>query len=378
MFYHLRLGIIVAMMALMIPCFGRIHRAYNVNSWKQKKKAALEHEKLPLEELISLAMEAEMQGNEKAALKFYERICRHYQGNIVAASAYFSRGLIYEKRHQFTVAIRMFTKVAKYYPESPWFMASIEHYFRIAKKLKGGVRPRYFGKIPGLRDYDSAVKNYKLVLHYAPYSCYAPSALMEIADLHIRGKHYDLAIEVLDQLLDIYPDSVEVPNVYLKIAEIYSDLVKGDDYNQGGAIAALRYYTEFCSLFPRHDRIAFAENRMKELTESIVRSKIALGDFYFNARYNEKAAKMLYRSAIDYAPHSTGAEVAWEKIQRINDGAKPKSTPIDFLFPPYESKKNEEWIAVPEQGDDVPRQGSETELEAVNSPLQWETTPSEK
>jgi outer membrane assembly lipoprotein YfiO len=188
------------------------------------------------------------------------------------------------------------------------------------------------------------VKHYESVVQNAPYSHYAPQALIEIANLHIRAKRYDLAIASLEWLIDHYPDSVEVPYVYLKIAEIYSSMVKGDEYNQGGAIAARRYYNEFCSLFPDHEEVSFARNAIKNLNESIVRSKIAVGDFYFNACRNEKAARILYNSAIDYAPDAAGARVAQKKIQEIVNGAKPKSTPIDFLFSPYKPQSNDEFV----------------------------------
>jgi outer membrane assembly lipoprotein YfiO len=308
----------------------------------RKQSGILKKEKLPLEELLSRIEKAKAQGDGKVLVKLYEKICEDYKTSAAVPWAYYYRGLTYEDRHQFTAAIKMFTKIVKCYPESACFSDAIEHYFWIAKKLQGGVRPLYFGTIPGLRDYDSAVKDYELVVQYAPYSYYAPQALIEIANLHLRAKHYHLAIGALDQLIDVYPDSVEVPYVYLKIAEIYSSLVKGDHYNQGGAATALRYYNEFCALFPGHEEIHAVHQKIRELEGSIVRSKIALGDFYFNTRHNGKAAKMLYRSAIDFAPHAAEAQIAEEKIQAILNGIRPKSTPIDFLFPPYKAKEDEE------------------------------------
>jgi TolA-binding protein len=297
---------------------------------------------MPLDDLVSQADWAVARGDLKQALGLYRRICKDHKKSDKAPGAYYNRGVLYEKDCQFTSAIRMFAKIVKRYPESVWFMQAVERYFQIAKKLQAGVRPRYFGAFPGFRDYDFAVKNYELVVKYAPYSRYAPPALIEIANLHVRGKCYDLAIAALERLVDGYPDSVEVPDAYLKIAEIYSGMVKGDDYNQGGAVAARRYYGEFCALFPGHERVSFARSEMEKLTESIVRSKVALGDFYFNAFYNAKAAKILYRLAIGEASAAVGAQIAREKIQAIAGGARPKTTPFDFLFPRYEPQIDDE------------------------------------
>jgi outer membrane protein assembly factor BamD (BamD/ComL family) len=338
----LRLGVFSVTIGATVPCFAKSHASVRREHKRQSK--ILEQRKVSLANLLSQVQAAVARNDSKQALKLYEKICKDYKTSDEAPNAYYARGLLYENSQQFTSAIRMFTKIVRRYPESVWFMPAVERYFRIAKKLQEGVRPRYFGTIPGFRDYDSAVKNYELVVKYAPYSHYAPLALVEIADLHVRGKRYDLAIASLEQLIDAYPDSVEVPHAYLKIAEIYGSMVKGDEYNQGGAVAARRYYGEFCLLFPDHERVLFARNEMKNLSESIVRSKIALGDFYFNAFYNERAATILYRSAVAYDPEAAGAQVAREKIRAILDGAKPKSTPIDFLFPPYKPQSNDEFV----------------------------------
>ncbi|MDR1303152.1 MAG: tetratricopeptide repeat protein [Puniceicoccales bacterium] len=330
------------MIGAMLPCFARSHAS--ARRERKRRSEVVDQWKISLADLLSQIRDAVARNDSKQALKLYEKICEDYKTSDEAPNAYYARGLLYENNQQFTSAIRMFTKIVKRYPESVWFMPAVERYFEIAKKLQRGVRPRYFGTIPGFRDYDSAVKYYELVVKYAPYSNYAPLALIEVADLHIRGKRYDLAIAALERLIDTYPGSVEAPRAHLKIAEIYGSMVRGDEYNQGGAAAARRYYGEFCLLFPGHESVPFARNEMKSLSESIVRSKVALGDFYFNACYNGRAATILYQSAVAYDPEAAAARVAREKIREILDGAKPKSTPIDFLFPSYKPQSNDEFV----------------------------------
>ncbi|MDR0741037.1 MAG: tetratricopeptide repeat protein [Puniceicoccales bacterium] len=301
--------------------------------------------KIPLADLEIQAQNAETRGDSKTALKLYEKICKDYKTSSAASEAYFFRGQWYEKDHQFSLAVKMFTKIAKYHPESPFFTQSVEHCFQIANTLQAGIRPRYFGKIPGFRDFDLAIKSYELVVKYAPFSRYAPQALNEIANLQLAAKRYDQAIDALDRIVDLYPDSIEVPSVYLKIAKIYRNLVRGEEYNQGGAVIARRHYREFIVLFPQHLEASFAENAIRELEESIVRSKISLGDFYFNSRYNKKAALKFYRLAIDFAPYTSAADQARSRIAEISGGKKPKSTPVDFLFPSYKPQSDDESVA---------------------------------
>jgi outer membrane protein assembly factor BamD len=342
MVHQSRLAVIFLMISVSLPCFSmhvadRCRRITNRHGSNQ--------DRIPLADLKSRLECAEARGDVKVALKLRKKICKDYRTSDMAPGAYFSRGLYYEEDRQFSKAIKMFTKIINRYPESVWFTQSVERCFLIAKMLQDGTRPRYFGKIPGFRDFDSAIKDFELVIKYAPYSCYAPQALKEIANLHLRAKHYDLAIDALDRIIDLYPDSVEVPYAYLEIARICQSLVKGEEYNQGGAMIARRYYKEFMVTFPWHSSVSFAEKTIRDLEESIVRSKILLGDFYFNSRYNEKAAKASYRSAIDFAPYTLAANVAQERIEEINRGKRPKSTPIDFLFPRYKPQSNDEFVA---------------------------------
>lgn len=329
--------------------------AMKSRSGRGKKLALSKKEKLPLTDLQDRWNEAKRLGKDSDILTICEKICRDYKESSVAPEAFFERGLVYERSRRFTLAIKMFTKIVERYPESRWFRASIDKYFEIAKKLQSGERPYYFGKIPGFRDYDSAIKNYELIVKYAPYSHYAPMALLEIALLQVQAKHYDLAIDALDRIIDVYPDSKEVPQAYLKTAEIYASMAKGVDYNQGGSLAAKRYYEEFLSIFPRHEQANFARQRILDMQESIAGSMVALGNFYFNAQYNAKAASKFYQFAIDTAPDTQAAETARLQIEHIKRGGHPESTFLDPLFPRYkpdqdllDPKKSAETVAFDE------------------------------
>ncbi|MDR2812285.1 MAG: tetratricopeptide repeat protein [Puniceicoccales bacterium] len=340
MAHKLRLGVVFLLIGVNLPCFS--------NSWNRSRRnrnAITQVKGVPLVDLLSQARDAEARNNSGVALKLYEKICKDYKTSDGAPEAYFFRGTWYEKDHRFSTATKMFTKIMKYYPESPYFASSVVHCFQIAEKLRAGIRPHYFGTIPGFRDFDSAIKNYESVVRHAPRSCYALESLEGIADLQLREKHYDLAIDALSRIIDWYPDSVEVPYAYLKIAEIYKSLVKGEEYNQGGAVVACRYYQEFITLFPQHPEVSFVEKMIRDQKESIVKSKISMGDFYFNARYNDKAAKTFYFLAIYFAPYTVAADLARSRIAEIDGGKKPKSTPIDLLFPSYKPQSNDEFVA---------------------------------
>lgn len=334
-----------AFLFLLVLPSSRLFSHVPHNRWMSgHRDEAKKSESVPLEELLVLVQKAEENGERKEAIKYYKTISQKYPQSREAPWANYRCGILYESNHEFNSAINHFTKIVKKYPETTWFVPAVEHYFSVAKKLQEGVRPRYFGLIPGLRDRTSAIKNYESVVKYAPFSIYAPQALIEISDLQCQARKYDLAVDALDRLIDKYPDSVYVPDAYLKIADIYESLVHGNDYNQGGAITARRYYEEFCLMFPHHEKITFAREKIKELDRKIARAKISIGNFYFNSRNNPKAACILFREAIDVAPYSPTADEARQLIEEIRNGKEPKRTPVDFLFGKYKPVSMDEWI----------------------------------
>jgi outer membrane protein assembly factor BamD len=355
MAYKLRLAVVLLLLGTSFSCFSR-----PTNRGMRNRNRTSQMEKLPLESLLTQAQNAKAQNNPKLERKIYKIICKVHKGRIEAADAYFFLGVYYEENHQFSTAVKKFTKIMERYAESSWFSQAVEYCFQIGEKLQKGVRPRYFGVVPGFRDSDSAIKAYELVLKHAPFSHLAPEALKQIAELQVLAKRHDLAIDALDRIIDLYPNSVEIPYAYLKIAEIYKNSVKGVEYNQGGAIIALRYYQDFITIFPQNPEVDPVKKIIRELEESIVKSKISLGDFYFDVCRNREAAKKSYCLAIDVAPYTSAASTAQSRIIEINEGKKPKSTPVDFLFPHRDQKNdcvdpvNQKSVTPLIQSEDVP------------------------
>ena len=73
--------------------------------------------------------------------------------------------------------------------------------------------------IPGFKQYGKAIEQYELLVKNAPYSLYAPLALMNIALIAELRKDSELAIDALDRLINDYPQSMLAPDAYYNLAE---------------------------------------------------------------------------------------------------------------------------------------------------------------
>ena len=91
------------------------------------------------------------------------------------------RGIIYTERHQFEKANKELNIIIRRYPDYTKFNQVVGRIYAIGKKIGEGARPYYWGIIPGFRNYAMGSEILEDVIEKAPYSEYAPLALMNIA-----------------------------------------------------------------------------------------------------------------------------------------------------------------------------------------------------
>ncbi|MDR3144342.1 MAG: tetratricopeptide repeat protein [Puniceicoccales bacterium] len=311
--------------------------------WKPTADIFFEFNNAPSEvlQLMNDARWAQDADRIGEALANYTRVCKRYPDTIFAPEAYYQIGKIRVSRRQFNDAFDAFNAITKKYPKYPRFNNVLREEFEIARLLKSGERPKYFGVIPGFRDYRATFNFYKKIVEGAPFSDIAPLALSHMGELAISKDEPKDAIAALEQLIDSYPHSEYAPWAYFTLGEIYSKMVKSPLYDQGATKLAMSYYEDFFTLYPDDERVAEAREAYNEMKVRLAMSKILLGDFYFNAKNNPRAAVIMYRKAAKELPDSYAADEARMKIEHIKYGQLPRRTPVDFLFGRYERPRDE-------------------------------------
>jgi len=173
-------------------------------------------------EAMNKAKTAQEAGSYWTALSLYDRVVTEYPSSVFAPEALFQRGLIYIQRHQWDKAYQSFDDIVTRYPDYPRFNAVIGKQYQVGSLVQAGKRPYMWGWMPWFIDYSKAVDYYEGVLKNAPYSEYAPLALMNIATVAQKdlGKP-EVAIDALDRLINNYPQSMLAPDAYLEMAGIY-------------------------------------------------------------------------------------------------------------------------------------------------------------
>lgn len=270
-----------------------------------------------------------------SALDLYREVIRDYPQSIYAPEAMFQRGRLYSARGQYGTAARTFENLLSNYPDYPNFNQLIGAMFATAQDVQDGKTFYLWGTFPWFSDSRVALDLYESIVKNAPYSDYAPLALMNIALVrNERGEPQD-AIDALDRLTNRYPQSIHSGDAYLNMAQTYASLVQGPDYDQGATRQALSYYQDYLILFPNGPDTATARAGVEKMRDTLAQSKYDLGEFYYRYRTDLQAASIFFGESITEAPLSPTAQAARAQLDRIDKGILAPAGPIDWLFGRY-------------------------------------------
>ncbi len=289
-------------------------------------------------DLMNQARQAEEAHSYRAALSAYTKVTKKYPTSIYAPEAYYHTAKIYEAKKQYFKAFDAYQQILGRYPNVKRFNQLIENQFRIASFLLDGGRSRIWGIFPGFVNREKAVQYMAVIVSEAPYSDYAPLALMECARGQIYLGQSEEAIDTLDRMVNSYGQSVLSPEAYLRLSKLHASLVEGPYYDQAETKQAISYNEDFMILFPNDPKIADAAQGLDSMKKMLALSKMKIGDFYFLNRDNYTAARVFYNEAITSYPDSDVAKQARQRLNQVEakakaateGGGQPK--PKHFLF----------------------------------------------
>jgi outer membrane protein assembly factor BamD len=266
---------------------------------------------------MNKARAAEQNGSFSSARASYERIAKKYPNSIYAPEALYRAAKLRLKNKQYVKAFDAFYAVTTRYPNTNHFDEIIGEQYRVATSLLDGARNRYFGIIPGFKNRSKGVEYFEKIIASAPFSDYAPLALMNVARGHQKLGNPDDSIDALDRMINAYPQSLLAPDAYLRLGQAHAALVAGPAYDQASTREAITYFDDFTILFPGDPSVATADKGQGEMKTVLAKSKISMGDFYFYKRDNYKAARVFYNEAITVFPDSDIAKLARERLTAV-------------------------------------------------------------
>jgi outer membrane protein assembly factor BamD len=275
---------------------------------------------------MNKARAAEEKNSRLTAIKYYTRVAKRYPNSVYAPEAQYRLGNLRLARKQYIKAFEAYQTIAIRYPNTNRYDEIIGKQYHIASLLLNGERGRIWGIFPGFSNREKAIDYMEIVIGEAPFSDYAPLALMCVANGHQYLRNNEEAIDALDRMINTYPQSVLAPEAYLKLAQAHAAMVDGAYYDQTSTRDAITYFEDFMILFPGDNSVVNAEKGLTNMKLVLADSKIKIGDFYFYKRDNFKAARVFYNEAITVYPGSSVATTAQERLVLVDAAAKKAET----------------------------------------------------
>ncbi len=271
-----------------------------------------------------------------SALSYYNLVVTEYPESIFAPEAYFQMGKVYAARGQFESAYNSLEQILKKYPDYQKFNMVIGEQFKVASAMQGGATTYLWGWFPWFTSTEDTIKFYENIVKRAPYSDYAPIALMNISLIAEDESMPEVGEDALDRLINNYPNSLFAPDAYLQMAKIFKKLVEGPYYDQNSTEKAISFYQDYLILFPKESGIINAEQSLDDMRDTLARSRLVMGDFYYYYRTDNRAAAIFYNETITRAPNSAAATEAREQLAKISRGEIAPMTPVDWFWGRYE------------------------------------------
>ena len=280
--------------------------------------------------LMNEARRAEEDGRLRHAAKVYEKVALKYPNSIYSPEALYRAAHAFLLRKEYYRSFGDFQGVLNRYPNTKRFDEIIGEEYHIASALLDGARNRIlWGLMPGFTGKERAIGYFETLLQNAPYSDYAPLALMNVANAYLKQKDWEAAIDALDRMINNYPQSLLAPDAYLKLAQANRDLVDGPYYDQSATRDAITYFEDYMILFPNDPNVPVAEKGRADMKTVLAQSKIKMADFYFYKRSNYVAARVFYNEAITAYPDSEVAALARKRLAEVEAKAAGKPVPAE-------------------------------------------------
>lgn len=268
--------------------------------------------------IFNKAQELENDGRNRTAIRRYRRVYNRFPASDYAAEATYRYAMLRYDQGKWGDAFDGFQRLLAYHPDFPHFNEIVRYQFDIALKVADGEGVRFLGIIP-YRPLNRATDYFYGIVNNAPYHDLAPLALMNAALIAQYQGNTMEAIDALDWMINEYPNSLLASDAYLTLAETFSELVDGPEYDQGATREAMSYFEDFLILYSEHERVGRAEEGLREMEDVYARSKLVLGHFYYRYRGWYDAAEIFFNETITTAPDSEAADSAREYLASIEE-----------------------------------------------------------
>jgi outer membrane protein assembly factor BamD len=137
--------------------------------------------------------------------------------------------------------------------------------------------------------YDSAVKSYKKLKDWYPFSVHAKEAGLKIADSYYLMESYDEAIIAYNEYERMHPNDVKIPYVIYQVGLCDFDRIETIDRDATSTQNALQTFQRLEERFPESEYAEKAKPHIQTCLQNLAAKEMDIGMFYFKSNKYEAA-----------------------------------------------------------------------------------------
>jgi outer membrane protein assembly factor BamD len=171
---------------------------------------------------------------------------------------------------------------------------------------------------------DSALEDFRELKDKYPYSPYAVTAEIRIADALFRKALYDEAFEAYSEFERLHPKNPEIPYVIYQKGMCHFDQVTAIDRDQSHTLLAKEEFERLLKKFPSAEYARMARIKIRECYIFLARYELYVARFYFKKK-DYRAAMGRYQYILENYPDLGQYEEAVEYLGRCKQKLQEKA-----------------------------------------------------
>ncbi len=253
----------------------------------------------------------------KDLLQYSTLIIKKYPSSSFSSEAYYYQGVAYFHLNDYENSAFSFAKYLTKEISPKFFQEVLAYKFEIAEKFRQGEKRRLFGLdsmpkwIPAR---DEAVAMYDEVIHSLPRHDLAAKALFSKASIQFYDEEYPECVETLQQLIKEFDKHELAIEAFLLTQKAYQKQVSPKRQDSNLLDLAELNLKKFRATFPNEERIAIAEEIIKEMQEVYAKGLYEIGRFY-ERTHKPKASVVYYLEIINSYPQTQSAKLSEKRME---------------------------------------------------------------
>ena len=150
-------------------------------------------------------------------------------------------------------------------------------------------------------DQAKAIETFQQIIDNYPYSEYAVSAEIKIADAYYAQGKYDEALSYYRDFSELHPQHESVPYALKHAALCHYQQSKSPDRDQTATTESIKYLDQLITRHPHSAEAREGEEMWKELRTKLAQHDMQIADFYMDREEFQSAADR-YRTVLNKYP----------------------------------------------------------------------------